>query len=299
MAVAGVPVKRDGHAVVMARFARDCLSCMNDLTKHLEVSLGPDTTDLSIRIGLHSGPVTGGVLRGDKSRFQLFGDTMNTTARIESNGLKNRIHISGDTAQLLIDAGKGHWVKEREDKITAKGKGEMQTYWLEMKVSSGPSTYSGSSEGSGDEFDESGRSPRDASGSLVGKETIIDCSKLGSVLDDKSRRLVEWNTEVLARILRQIVARRTVSSTHETETPAITALKPMGSIVIDEVKEIIHLPEFNAKVLEKQQNPESVTLDPEVISQLRSLVTSLATMYRDNPFHNWEHASHVALSVVK
>ena len=34
---------------------------MNDLTKKLEVSLGPDTGDLSLRIGLHSGPVTAGV----------------------------------------------------------------------------------------------------------------------------------------------------------------------------------------------------------------------------------------------
>jgi len=59
----------------MARFARDCITAMNDLTKKLEISLGPDTGDLSIRVGLHSGPVTAGVLRGDKSRFQLFGDT--------------------------------------------------------------------------------------------------------------------------------------------------------------------------------------------------------------------------------
>jgi class 3 adenylate cyclase len=64
VAVTGLPDPRKDHAVVMARFARDALNKMNDLTKRLEVSLGPDTGDLSMRFGLHSGPVTAGVLRG-------------------------------------------------------------------------------------------------------------------------------------------------------------------------------------------------------------------------------------------
>lgn len=73
--MAGLPDPRKDHAIVMARFARDVLYKMNDLTKRLEVELGPDTGDLSLRVGLHSGQVTAGVLRGDKSRFQLFGGT--------------------------------------------------------------------------------------------------------------------------------------------------------------------------------------------------------------------------------
>lgn len=64
MAVSGLPEPRKDHASVMARFSRDCLLAMNDLTKKLEVTLGPDTGELAMRVGLHTGPVTAGVLRG-------------------------------------------------------------------------------------------------------------------------------------------------------------------------------------------------------------------------------------------
>ena len=47
------------------------------VVKQLEVELGPDTGDLGLRVGLHSGQTTAGVLRGDRARFQLFGDTVN------------------------------------------------------------------------------------------------------------------------------------------------------------------------------------------------------------------------------
>ena len=78
VAVTGLPEPRKDHAIVMARFSRECLDKFNELAKKLEITLGPDTGDLAMRVGLHSGPVTAGVLRGDKSRFQLFGDTVNT-----------------------------------------------------------------------------------------------------------------------------------------------------------------------------------------------------------------------------
>ena len=62
------PEPRVDHYVVMVKFARDCRSKMAHLTKELAKSLGPDTAALQLRFGLHSGPVTAGVLRGQKSR---------------------------------------------------------------------------------------------------------------------------------------------------------------------------------------------------------------------------------------
>jgi class 3 adenylate cyclase len=55
VAVCGLPDPREDHAVVMARYARDCQRRVRELLHQLEVTLGPDTSELSIRFGLHSG----------------------------------------------------------------------------------------------------------------------------------------------------------------------------------------------------------------------------------------------------
>lgn len=51
VAVCGLPEPRKDHAAVMCRFASDCMYRMQNLVKALEVSLGPDTGDLGLRIG--------------------------------------------------------------------------------------------------------------------------------------------------------------------------------------------------------------------------------------------------------
>jgi class 3 adenylate cyclase len=114
VAVCGLPEPRKDHAVAVARFARDSMAIARTLTKRLEVTLGPDTAELAMRMGIHSGPVTAGVLRGERSRFQLFGDTMNTAARMESNGIRDKIQVSQETADLLHVAGKGNWLTRRD-----------------------------------------------------------------------------------------------------------------------------------------------------------------------------------------
>jgi hypothetical protein len=64
---------------------------------------------------------------------------------MESTGSANRIQVSQKTADLLTADGKGRWLTPREDRIDAKGKGNMQTYWVERRrggsQSSGISIY--------------------------------------------------------------------------------------------------------------------------------------------------------------
>lgn len=71
MAVTGLPDPQPDHAVRMTKFAREIMIKAEDVTKDLEVTLGPDTGDLRLRVGINSGPVTAGVLQGEKSRFQV------------------------------------------------------------------------------------------------------------------------------------------------------------------------------------------------------------------------------------
>lgn len=118
------------------KFSVECIGRMRNVVVSLVESLGEDTANLSMRVGLHSGSVTGGVLRGQKSRYQLFGDTMNTASRMESNGVSGKIHVSQSTADELVTLGRSSWLLARDEKLPIKGKGDMQTYFVQLSSSS-------------------------------------------------------------------------------------------------------------------------------------------------------------------
>ncbi|CAJ1939145.1 unnamed protein product [Cylindrotheca closterium] len=287
VAVVGLPEPCKGHAVVMSRFANDCLIKMKKVVKALEVSLGPDTADLGLRVGLHSGPVTAGVLRGDKARFQLFGDTVNTCSRIETTGKQDKIHISKETANILLTAGKDHWIEQREDKVTAKGKGELTTFWLTITK---------------DKKDASASAAMSAS-----LHTLLSMSSrsAGDEVSEKHNRLVDWITNELAVLLRVVeMTRMTSRSVTKTNELAVASLErasldtTMKSTPLNEIKEIIDIPPFDPSFRELPGLGD-FNLSLDVLIELRDFVNHIAMMYRENPFHNFEHASHVSMSVVK
>jgi len=295
VAVAGLPKPQKKHAVIMARFARDCVQMTKYVTADLEVTLGPGTSELAMRVGLHSGAVTAGVLRGEKARFQLFGDTMNTASRMESTGEKERIHISQETADLLSAAGKEEWLKSRKDKIVAKGKGEMQTYWIEFGVGKESTVSDESSTHTTDSFSENSfqEKPQEDQESIAYPRLL-----------PRTKRLVKWNVDVLVQLLKSMVTRRHTlkslgrQSHGDTLWNGTMQLKEYQT-VLDEVQEIILFPQGIDKTEDDLEDPDSIVLAPEVTEQLRDYVSALASMYLDIPFHNFGHASHVTMSFLK
>ncbi|CAB9519134.1 Receptor-type guanylate cyclase gcy [Seminavis robusta] len=280
VACAGLPNKQPNHAAIMSRFAWECKSKLAVILKHLEVSLGPDTGDLSMRFGLHSGAVTAGVLRGDKARFQLFGDTVNTAARMEQTGVPEKIQVSHATANLLTAAGKGHWLESRDDSIVAKGKGVLNTFFVDPT--------------------------RQEDGTTSAKVSSRVAKSASEMKAKKQKRLVQWMTEVLLERLRQIVARRDKvqggsfkEEAQANKSAPTTAAASVGSgIPMDEVVEAIKLPDFDDNAV-TEEDLSFVHIPEVVVDQLRAHVTAIAESYQDNPFHNFEHACHVTMSTTK
>ncbi|XP_044004854.1 atrial natriuretic peptide receptor 1-like isoform X4 [Aphidius gifuensis] len=124
MVVSGLPMRNGmNHAREIARMSL----ALRDTVMTFRIRHRPHE-QLNLRIGMHSGPCVAGVVGLKMPRYCLFGDTVNTASRMESNGEALKIHVSPKTKEILDKFGTFELCCRGE--VTLKGKGKMTTYWL-------------------------------------------------------------------------------------------------------------------------------------------------------------------------
>lgn len=125
LAVCGLPTEVENHAENTVRAALDIMVFMQERRKQR-----PDTT-FDIRIGIHSGAVVAGIVGVKKFAYDIWGDTVNTAARMEQSSLSGKINISQATYELIKDK----FVCSYRGEIAAKNKGDMNMYFVEGLLS--------------------------------------------------------------------------------------------------------------------------------------------------------------------
>lgn len=116
MVAAGVPSPRPDHVEVMALLALEFQKLMASRADGFQM-----------RIGLHTGPVVAGVIGRKKLAYDLWGDTVNTAARMESHGLPGQIQVSEAVKSRLS----ARFLLRSRGLLDVKGKGPMETWILE------------------------------------------------------------------------------------------------------------------------------------------------------------------------
>jgi hypothetical protein len=204
VAVAGISGERDprAQALQIARCALEMVECAG---RH-EL---PNSGNMLIRVGLHCGPAVGGVVGRTLPHYSIFGDTINTTARMESNSLPGRIHVSdkfaaafvaaeaADKAAAAAAAASGAplppplpFYLQPRGAIEIKGKGVMETHFLlrrgdaiphgELLGPSSPPRAFGSSSSKNSSFNS-------LKNAIVGPVTVTSDETTGMVCCDPAR----------------------------------------------------------------------------------------------------------------
>lgn len=119
MVACGVPTPDERHAVKTVTMAARMMEFVNSLPLI-------QGHQISMRIGVHSGPAVAGVIGKKKFVYDLWGEAVNTAGRMESHGKPNEIHMSSDTAKLLENS----FSLESRGMIEVKGIGKMETFFL-------------------------------------------------------------------------------------------------------------------------------------------------------------------------
>ncbi|HLO24482.1 MAG TPA: adenylate/guanylate cyclase domain-containing protein [Geobacteraceae bacterium] len=114
MLAAGVPRTCHNHAHVLTHVGLAML-------RYVKGRRFGNVGQISLRIGINSGPVVAGVIGRKKFRYDLWGDTVNVASRMECHGTSGRVQITTSTYELIKD----QFVCEPKGSILVKGKGAM------------------------------------------------------------------------------------------------------------------------------------------------------------------------------
>lgn len=125
MAVSGYPENDKNSVHNGYLFAQAILDSLNSLNK--EIKKFAESFEINVRIGMHTGTVTTGIIGKIKPHLNFVGDVVNTAARMEQNSGKNKIHVTKEVANILSKHG---CYCESRGYIDIKGKGSMNTFFV-------------------------------------------------------------------------------------------------------------------------------------------------------------------------
>lgn len=220
---------------------------------------------------------------------------------MESSGVRDNIQCTSETVDLLRACGKDHWIHPREEMIRVVGKGKklqldgksvtstgivltyllfyyfefqglVQTYWIKADVNE--SVLPGSSESMPD-------------GDMTEASDFDNLIEDLSVRSTNTKRLVEWNVDLLQSLLKQMIARRE-STNVDSNTNDGTSTIDRGSwmeesysyekLPLEEIQDVIEFPAFDPTEALPHEDLVDVPLDAAVLNQLRDYITNIALL---------------------